>query len=78
MPYFHYLTNKGGRTMLCSLSDLKDQDLTEIRSMESDLGVTLLAFSCHETSPAALDGDKLGKVQALEQKLGLALVAVEA
>ena len=64
--------------MLCSLSNLKDQDLAEIRSMESDLGLTLLAFSCHATAPAALDADKLGKVQALEEKLGMSLVAVEA
>jgi hypothetical protein len=37
-----------------------------------------LAFSCHTTAPASLDADKLGKVQALEEKLGLSLVAVDA
>ena len=64
--------------MICSLSTLKEQDLDEIRSMEKDMGVALLAFSCHDSKAAALDADKLSKIQALEKKLGLALVAVDA
>jgi len=64
--------------MLCSLTRLNDQDLEQIRSLESELGQTLLAFSCHAASPAVLDMETLAKVQALENKLGLSLVAVDA
>ena len=62
--------------MLCSLSNLKEQDIEQIQAAEKDLGVTLLAFSCQDMSPASLEADKLEKIQALESKLGLALVAV--
>ena len=64
--------------MLCSLSNLKEQDLSQIQSLETDLGQTLLAFSCHDASPAALDAEKLEKIQALEKHLGISLVAVDA
>jgi hypothetical protein len=64
--------------MLCSISSLKDQDLEKIKSLESELDQTLLAFSCHDLSPATLDENKLGKIQALEKDLGISLVAVSA
>lgn len=63
--------------MMCSLSHLKEQDLDQIRSLESDLGKPLLAFSCHDVIPASLEEDTLSKIQALEKKLGISLVAVE-
>jgi hypothetical protein len=63
--------------MLCSLSHLKDQDLDQIRSLENELGKTLLAFSCHQGSPTPLAETELGKIQSLEKNLGLSLVAVE-
>ena len=64
--------------MLCSLSSLKDQDINEIKSLENELGHTVLAFSCHEAEPASLDEAKLEKIRALESSLGLSLVAVKA
>ena len=64
--------------MLCSLSNLKEQDLEQIRTLESELGRPLLAFSCHETKPAVLDEGALQKIQEVENKIGFALVAVEA
>ncbi len=60
--------------MLCSLTKLKEQDLDRIQSLESELGRTLLGFSCHDVQPAALDEEKLRHVQELENKLGIALV----
>lgn len=63
--------------MLCSLSNLKEQDVREIRNIESDLGITLLAFSCHDVEPSILEKEKLDKIQSIEKKLGLSLVAVE-
>lgn len=62
--------------MLCSLSNLNSQDLNQIQSVETDVGQPLLAFSCHDISPATLSAEQLEKIQALEKKLGIALVAV--
>jgi len=63
--------------MLCSLSHLDDQRLAKIRALESELGKTILSFSCHTASPASLPEADLAKIQGLEKELGLALVAVE-
>ena len=62
--------------MICSLSNLNSQDLDQIKAVEADVGQPLLAFSCHDFSPATLSADKLEKIQALEKKLGVALVAI--
>lgn len=64
--------------MLCSLSNLGENDLEKIKSLETDLDQTLLAFSCHDASPATLDAGKLEKIQAVEKDLGISLVAVSA
>ena len=63
--------------MLCSLSNLNEQDLEQIQALESELGRPLLAFSCHEAKPAILDDAALKKIQEMEKKIGFALVAVE-
>lgn len=62
--------------MLCSLSNLKENDIEKIKTLETDLGMTVLAFSCHDAKPVQLDAEALKKIQALENKLGLSLVAV--
>ncbi|MCB2193583.1 MAG: hypothetical protein KQI62_18560, partial [Deltaproteobacteria bacterium] len=64
--------------MICSLSSLNDQDIAKIKQLESDLGQTLLAFSCHAIQLAQLDEAKLDKIQDLEKSLGISLVAVQA
>ncbi|WP_321496083.1 hypothetical protein [uncultured Desulfobacter sp.] len=64
--------------MICSLSNLKDQDVAQIKDLEKELGVTMLAFSCHDTKPTTLENATLEKIQALEKNLGVALVAVQA
>lgn len=63
--------------MLCSLSTLNDPELDQIRTLETELGQTLLAFSCHDVQPAIVDDDKLKKIEALEKKLGMSLLAVD-
>ncbi len=65
--------------MLCSLSTkLSAEDLKAINSLENELGTPLLAFSCRaDLKPAAVSPDQLAKIQALESKLGLSLVAVQ-
>lgn len=64
--------------MLCSLSNNIDNGkLSSIKTLEGELGTPLLAFSCHDLNPAALNDDQLKKVKALESELGLVLVAVQ-
>ena len=65
--------------MLCSLTTrLGDDQLAQIDALEKELGVTLLAFSCHSLDAASIDEDQLGRVKDLEDKLGVSLVAVAA
>ena len=63
--------------MLCSLSNLTSRDLDQIQMVEAEVGQPLLAFSCHDLSPATLSGEQLKRIQTLEQELGIALVAVQ-
>jgi hypothetical protein len=65
--------------MLCSLANgLGDDDLGEITRLERDLGVTVLAYTCHEAKPASLDDTQLERLRELEDSLGVRLVAVAA
>lgn len=64
--------------MICSFSNLDDQTLETIKSLEGELGKTLLAFSCQDLQPSSLDDTQLDKIKALEEKLGMSLVAVDA
>ena len=65
--------------MLCSLSTkLGAEDLKAINTLENELGTPLLAFSCRaELKPADVTTEQLAKIQALENHLGLSLVAVQ-
>ena len=63
--------------MLCSLSHLDNSIIQQIQTLERELNQTLLAFSCHNLNPALVDADKLVKIQELEKKLGISLVAVQ-
>jgi hypothetical protein len=62
--------------MLCSLSKAESIDLSAIQGLEKDLGKTLLAFTCHDIKPAEIKDEELSKINALEKKLGVVLVAV--
>jgi hypothetical protein len=64
--------------MLCSLSTkLGSNELQEIGALEETLGVTLLAFDCHALDHAPIDKAKVERINDLEEKLGVALVAVK-
>jgi hypothetical protein len=63
--------------MLCTLSNLQDDVMKQIQSLEKDLDQTLLAFSSHDINPALVDAEKLASIQDLEKKLGISLVAVK-
>jgi hypothetical protein len=62
--------------MICSLSNLSENDLKEINQLETEIKAPLLAFSCHDVSSAILTDDALVKVEALEKKLGISLLAL--
>ncbi len=65
--------------MLCSLSSkLTEDHLQSIRSLEEEIGKTLLAFSCHDIKPSSLNENELSKIQKLEKDLSISLVAVDA
>ncbi|MBN1628380.1 MAG: hypothetical protein JW990_01330 [Thermoleophilia bacterium] len=63
--------------MLCSLSTrLGETEIHEIAALEKEFGHPLLAFSCHKIDPAKVDDQELKRIQELETKLGVSLVAV--
>jgi hypothetical protein len=65
--------------MLCSLATkIEDGQLGEVKSLENELGVTVLVFSCMPVDAAELDQGKLARIKQLEDKLGVSLVAVKA
>jgi hypothetical protein len=64
--------------MLCSLATKLDRkQLEEIGTLEKELGTPVLAFACHPAEPAVIAGDKIAKLEELERKLGVSLVAVK-
>jgi hypothetical protein len=63
--------------MLCSISKLDDSQLEQITLLEKDLGRNLLSFTCHDVAVAEVEDLELEKIQELEAKLGVALVAVK-
>ncbi len=65
--------------MLCSYAmKLGQGELEEIAALEKDLGTFVLAFACQPLEPATLSPDQLQRVRAIEDKLGVVLVAARA
>ena len=86
--------------MFCEIArKLDDQELGKIKTLEHDLGLTLVAFSCRsldaareerlqkimeelgpqlQAPPAEPDDSQLVRIKALEDELGVALIAVDA
>ncbi len=64
--------------MICSFSNLSEKALQEINALEKEINTPVLAFSCHDVPAAILADDALAKVETLEKKLGLSLLAVKA
>jgi len=63
--------------MLCSYSKAESIDLEAIQGLEKDLGKTLLAFSCQDIKSAEIKDEELARINELEKKLGVVLVAVQ-
>jgi len=63
--------------MLCSLATKLDQDqIQEIEMLAQDMGTPILAFACHQMDAASIDAAQIDRIKALEDRLGVALVAV--
>jgi len=63
--------------MLCTFAQLDREKLEAIQSLEKKLGKTVIAFSCQDIGITPLKEDEIARMRDLEQKLGLALVAVK-
>jgi sugar phosphate isomerase/epimerase len=64
--------------MLCSLATKLDQDqIAEIETLARDVGTPILAFACHQMDAAPLDTAQIDRLVELENRLGVALVAVK-
>ena len=63
--------------MLYSLSNIPEDKLAAIQAVVAEIGQPLLAFTEVKAEPARLDRDKLAKIRAIEEDLGIVLVAVK-
>jgi hypothetical protein len=64
--------------MMCDLGKLEKRELDGVALLETELGKTLLAFRCYaKVNPAQLTDAELDRIQEVENKLKLSLVAVE-
>jgi hypothetical protein len=64
--------------MLCSLATKIDEgQLSEVKALEDELGLRVLAFSCMPVDAAELEDGKIERIRELEGRLGVSLVAVK-
>jgi len=62
--------------MYCTISNNLDKETIEkLKTLENDLGVTLIAFECKNPEFAELKGKDLEKIQDFEKKHNLSLLA---
>ncbi len=62
--------------MLYTFAKLDDAQLSAVQQFEQDEGLKVLALTSVETNPDMIDANKLVKLQELEKKLGVCLIAV--
>ena len=63
--------------MICSISNLKPDQLTRLQSLEKELGQTLLAINFQEVEISSPKDEAIKKIQAAEAELGVVLLAVK-
>ena len=63
--------------MLYAISDLDTDHLQKVQNVEKATGLRLLALNALDVVPAKIQDDVLDDIQALENELGLTLVAVK-
>jgi hypothetical protein len=62
--------------MLYAIPDLDINHLQKVQNVEKATGLRLLALNALKAVPAKIQDDVLDNIQALENELGLTLVAV--
>lgn len=62
--------------MLYAIPDLDTNHLQKVQNVEKATGLRLLALNALKAVPAKIQDDVLDNIQALENELGLTLVAV--
>jgi hypothetical protein len=62
--------------MICSYAALDTGKLDEIQALEKKLGKVLIAFSCRDVNADTLSESEMAQLKEVEEKLGVALLAV--
>ncbi len=62
--------------MLYAIPDLDAERLQKIQNVEKATGLKLLALDAVDVAPAEIEDEELNDIQALENELGITLVAV--
>ena len=62
--------------MLSAVSDLNTENLQKVQNVEKATGLRLLALNALDVTPAKIQDDAVDDIQALENEIGLTLVAV--
>ena len=62
--------------MLSAVSDLNTENLQKVQNVEKATGLRLLALNASDATPAKIQDDAVDDIQALENEIGLTLVAV--
>ncbi len=63
--------------MMCSYASLDGGQLEAVQGLEKKIGKVLLAFTCKDVNADTLTEEELTELKKVEEKLGLALVAVK-
>jgi hypothetical protein len=63
--------------MMYTLAHLEKEKLADVQSLEKSLGKTLVAFAPKEVSFVTLKDDEISRIQQIEKKLNISLVAVK-
>ena len=69
------VTSRGCK-MLYAIPELDAERLQKVRDIEKEMGLKLLALNALDVGPANIQDEELDDSQALENKLGVTLVAV--
>lgn len=62
--------------MLYAIPELDAERLQKVRNVEEATGLKLLALNALDVEPANIQDEELDDIQALENELGVTLVAV--
>ena len=63
--------------MLYACTNMEREQLGALQALEQEIGKTLIALTPIDSGPAEVAEPELDKIKALEERLGVLLVAVE-